>query len=192
MKYTEQGFTLLEVLIAAIVLTTSLLGLVVLQGVSKYSSYEARQRTVAMYIATDLQDRLRINKRAWMAQHLNTADATYSVSAGTGMTTISKPSCAQSNGLMSGCSQNDIVNLDLYALQEQLLGSAVSGSGNVMQSPVGCITLNRIDSRNAANATITISWQDREDLNGAFQDDGNTTCGTGGSTHRQYQVRTVL
>ncbi len=37
-KRHQQGFTLLDVLIAAIVLSVSLLGLIVLQGVSKYSS----------------------------------------------------------------------------------------------------------------------------------------------------------
>ncbi len=189
-KRHQQGFTLLDVLIAAIVLSVSLLGLIVLQGVSKYSSYEARQRTIAMYIATDMQDRLRLNKSAWFSQQLAGNGTTYSaVISGT---TLAIPSCAQTSGLMANCSQSDLVNLDLFSFQENLRGSYVSGSGSVMISPVGCIQMSRIASQNAANAVITISWQDREELNGAFQNSANTACGTAGKTHRQYVVRTVI
>ncbi len=42
----QSGFTLIEVLVTAIILSVSLLGLVGLQGISKYSSYEARQNTL--------------------------------------------------------------------------------------------------------------------------------------------------
>ena len=189
-KRHQQGFTLLDVLIAAIVLSVSLLGLIVLQGVSKYSSYEARQRTIAMYIATDMQDRLRLNKSAWFSQQLAGNGTTYSaVISGT---TLAIPSCAQTSGLMANCSQSDLVNLDLFSFQENLRGSYVSGSGSVMISPVGCIQMSRIANQNAANAVITISWQDREELNGAFQNSANTACGTAGKTHRQYVVRTVI
>ena len=188
-KKYQTGFTLLEVLIAAVVLTISLLGLIVLQGVSKYSSYEARQRTVAMYIATDLQDRLRLNKTAWITQKL-ASNGSFSISVSGATLTI--PSCAQSSGLMTGCSMSDLVNFDLYSFQELLRGSAVSGAGNPMISPVGCLALTQIAGQNAANVTITVSWQDRESINGSLQNAGNTTCGTGGGTHRQYVVRTVL
>ena len=189
-KKYQSGFTLIEVLIAAVVLSVSLLGLIVLQGVSKYSSYEARQRTVAMYIATDLQDRLRLNKIAWITQQLAGSGSTYSATVSGSSLTI--PSCAQTSGLMTNCTQSDLVNLDLYSLQEQLRGASVSGTGNVMNSPIGCLLLSRITSQNAANVTITISWQDREELNGTLQNTANTSCGTGGKTHRQYVVRTVL
>ena len=189
-KRHQQGFTLLDVLIAAIVLSVSLLGLIVLQGVSKYSSYEARQRTIAMYIATDMQDRLRLNKSAWFTQQLAGNGATYS--AAISGTTLTIPSCAQTSGLMANCSQSDLVNLDLFSFQENLRGSSVSGSGSVMISPVGCIQMSRIANQNAANAVIAISWQDREELNGTFQNSANTACGTAGKTHRQYVVRTVI
>ena len=39
-----RGFSLLEVLIAAVVLSFGLLGLVAMQVTAKFSSYEARQR----------------------------------------------------------------------------------------------------------------------------------------------------
>jgi type IV pilus assembly protein PilV len=187
---SSSGFTLLEVLIAAVVLSVSMLGLIVLQGVSKFSSYEARQRTTAMYVAMDLQDRLRLNKLAWVNQKLAGNGTTYATTVSGRSLTL--PACAQATGLMTGCSQGDLVNLDLYSFQELLAGAGVSGTGNSMISPVGCLSLSRITSQNAANVTITISWQDRESLNGNFQNSANTTCGTAGGAHRQYVVRTVL
>ena len=189
-KRHQQGFTLLDVLIAAIVLSVSLLGLIVLQGVSKYSSYEARQRTIAMYIATDMQDRLRLNKTAWITQKLAGSGSAYSTTVSGSALVI--PACAQTTGLMTNCSQSNLVDVDLFSFQELLRGASVVGGGNTMISPVGCLQLNRITSQNAANVVITVSWQDREELNGAFQNSANTACGTAGKTHRQYVVRTVI
>ena len=40
------GFSLLEVMIAAVVLSFGLLGLVGMQATAKFSGYEARQRTI--------------------------------------------------------------------------------------------------------------------------------------------------
>jgi type IV pilus modification protein PilV len=189
-KYQQSGFSLLEVLIAAIVVSISLLGLIVLQGISKYSTVEARQRTMAMYIATDLQDRLRLNKTAWLNQPLAANNATYSTSVSGASRTI--PDCAQTNGLMANCSQSDLINLDLYSFQEQLRGASVTGSDNSLLSPVGCLQLSRVNSQDAASVIITVSWQDRGKLNGSLQNSLNTSCGNGGQTHRQYVVRTVL
>ncbi len=186
----QRGFSLLEVMITTIIVAVSLLGILMLNGVSKYSTYDARQRTIAMYVAADLQDRLRLNKDAWFNQKLATASASYSVNvSGASMT---RPDCAQSNGLMSGCSEANLVNLDLYNFQEYLSGSSTSGSNNAMNTPVGCLTMSRIGSQNAANVTITVSWQERQALNGSMQSATNTTCGTGGRNHRQYVIRTVI
>nr|WP_321241732.1 type IV pilus modification protein PilV [uncultured Tolumonas sp.] len=185
-----KGFTLIEVLIAATILTISLLGLIVLQGVSKFSSYEARQRTIAMYVATDLQDRLRLNKTAWITTQLAGSGSTFSSTVSGSSLTV--PDCAQTSGLMSNCSQADLVNLDLYSFQNQLQGTSTVGTSNAMMAPTGCIQMTRIGSENAANVTITVSWQSKEELNGTLQNAGNTSCGTGGRSHRQYVVRTVL
>ncbi len=61
----ERGFSLLEVMIAAVVLSFGLLGLVAMQAQSKFSGYEARQRTIASWLANDMVERLRVNRGAW-------------------------------------------------------------------------------------------------------------------------------
>ncbi len=66
------GFSLLEVMIAAVVLSFGLLGLVAMQVQAKFSSYEARQRTIASWLANDMVERLKVNRGAWELQASNT------------------------------------------------------------------------------------------------------------------------
>lgn len=61
---SEQGFSLIEVLIAVVVLSIGLLGIAALQGVSLRSGNEAVARTEANLVAYDLLDRIRANRNA--------------------------------------------------------------------------------------------------------------------------------
>ena len=57
----QQGFTLLEVLIALLVLSIGLLGLAALQTTGLRSNQMATMRTLATQIAYDMSDRMRAN-----------------------------------------------------------------------------------------------------------------------------------
>ena len=57
----KRGFTLLEVLIALLVLSIGLLGLAALQTVGMRSSQMATQRTLATQYTIDIMDRMRAN-----------------------------------------------------------------------------------------------------------------------------------
>jgi len=61
---TSQGFTLLEVLIAALVLGVGLLGLAGLQTLGLRGSLSAVQRSVATQLAAEIIDRIRANPGA--------------------------------------------------------------------------------------------------------------------------------
>lgn len=58
----QRGFTLLEVLIALLVLSIGLLGLAALQTVGLRSNQMANMRTLATQIAYDMTDRMRANQ----------------------------------------------------------------------------------------------------------------------------------
>jgi type IV pilus assembly protein PilV len=60
----QRGFSLIEVLIAVVVLSIGLLGIAALQGVSLRSGNEAVARTEATLAAYDLLDRIRANRNA--------------------------------------------------------------------------------------------------------------------------------
>lgn len=58
----QQGATLIEVLIAVVVLSIGLLGLAGLQVTSVQSNHSAYQRSQASLLASDLADRMRANR----------------------------------------------------------------------------------------------------------------------------------
>lgn len=180
------GFSLLEVMIAAVVLSFGLLGLVAMQVQAKFSSYEARQRTIASWLANDMVERLKVNRGAWELQASNT----WIVSGGTS----SLPSCANENGTMSGCSNADLLALDLYYWRQSLLGSAASGAGSTLRNPTGCII------KGANNGlTVSIFWAGRESSHdgaaaGAVDPAITASCGIAGLdlTRRQFVLTTTL
>ncbi|ELM3719424.1 type IV pilus modification protein PilV [Aeromonas hydrophila] len=181
-----KGFSLLEVMIAAVVLSFGLLGLVGMQVTSKLSGYEARQRTIASWLATDIVERARINRSIW---ELQTAQA-WTVSSGS---SISKPSCGNEDGTMTSCSANDLLALDMFSWQQSLLGVAVSGASSVLQNPSGCII------RGNGNAmTVIVTWQGRESISdgtSAISNNIRNLCGFGNGTlqsRRYYMLATTL
>ena len=65
-KYLN-GFTLLEALIALLVLSVGLLGIAALQATTLKANHGTYQRTQAIFLAYDMMDRLRANRTAALA-----------------------------------------------------------------------------------------------------------------------------
>ncbi|MEM0555299.1 type IV pilus modification protein PilV [Aeromonas jandaei] len=178
------GFSLLEVMIAAVVLSFGLLGLVAMQAQSKFAGYEARQRTIASWLANDMVERIKVNRAIWEAQSSNT----WIVSS----STSSLPSCANADGTMSNCSDANMLALDLYYWRQSLIGSAASGAGSTLNNPVGCIIKGASDS-----LTVAIFWAGRKashDGSSAIASATTNACGISGVdlTRRQYVLTTTL
>lgn len=128
------GFTLVEVLIALVVLAVGMLGIgaMLLNGLQ--SSRTALQRTQAVALASDLGDRIRANR---------TAGAAYALTAGT---TLSVPAklCATT------CTAAEVAALDLYRWQQSVVAALPGAQTAVVVNPVGAIASNRY--------SITITW----------------------------------
>ena len=77
------GFSLIEVLVALLVLSIGLLGMAALQAVSLKSNHGAYQRTQATFLAYDMMDRMRANRTSALAGDYNIAMATNSLSGST-------------------------------------------------------------------------------------------------------------
>ncbi len=69
---THRGFTLIEALVALVVLSIGLLGVAALQLASLQANHGASQRTQATFLAQDIVDRMRANRDAAVAGDYDT------------------------------------------------------------------------------------------------------------------------
>lgn len=127
----QSGFTLLEVLVAIIVLAVGLLGLASLQATGLRFNQVAHQRTQATNMAYDMVDRMRNNRLAARDGDYN---ATFPDPA---------PTCTQELEL----DQGSVAARDIAAWHNALACILPSGNGE--------ITVNNNDI-----ATITVRWDD--------------------------------
>lgn len=126
------GFSMIEVLIAILVLGFGLLGFALLQTMSLRFAQSANYRTQATNLATDLLDQMRSN-RLLAAQYTG---ATFSGG------TVDEGGCSRSTGTV-GISSN------ITRWQCQVRAALGEGSSaNVTYNPVG------------GEATVTITWGD--------------------------------
>jgi len=99
----EHGFTLIEVLVAMLVLMVGVLGVAAMQLVSFQNNQGAYYRTQATYIAAEILDRIRANEPASYAIYdgVDTTDSN---------TIPSDPGCAAT---LSGCSPAAMAAMDV-------------------------------------------------------------------------------
>ncbi|MDI1279505.1 type IV pilus modification protein PilV [Methylobacter sp.] len=134
---TNSGFTLIEVLIAMLVLAVGLLGLAGLQATSLKNNQSAYNRSQATQLAYDLADRMRANiagKARYTAILASSATA--------------KANCLTT----TGCTPADLAENDLFEWNSAVSNNLPGGIGTIA-SP-------------AANMfTITITWDEDRDGN---------------------------
>jgi len=129
---SSQGFTLIEVLIAVIVLAMGLLGFAALQALTLKDSQSSYHRSLATQLAYDIADRMRAN---------HTAGATYST---IDPTTASAQAGCKTTG---GCTTTEMAENDLYEWN-QALGALPIGTGSITAA--------------AGVYTVDISWDDNK------------------------------
>jgi type IV pilus assembly protein PilV len=135
-RRTDAGFTLVEVLIALVVLAIGMLGIAALLLNGLQSSRVAVLRTQAVVLASDMGDRIRANR---------TAGASYALAAGT---TLSAPG---KNCTSAGqCVASEVAAVDLYAWQQSVTRTLPGATTSITVAPVGALSSNVY--------TITISW----------------------------------
>ncbi|TAL47466.1 MAG: type IV pilus modification protein PilV [Methylovulum sp.] len=129
------GFTLVEVLIAMLVLAVGLLGLAGLQATSLGSNQSAYNRSQATQFAYDLADRMRANVAAM---------ATYTAILPLG-NAQAKPNCLTT----PGCSPANMAENDLFEWNSAITSTLPSGVGAIAVA--------------SGVFTITITWDDDRD-----------------------------
>lgn len=146
------GFSLLEVLIALLILSIGLLGIAGLQVTSKRANFEAIQRTTATMLARDMLERIRANSGELDTYTNGTSGQTF--------TLTTAPSAASPDCGTTACTTAQIVAYDLAEWQRAIAGVAELSGGNNsggLVAPVACITV----PGGAPNGTVNvaIAWR---------------------------------
>lgn len=130
----QSGFTMLEVLVAIVVLSFGLLGLAGLQADGLRNNTSAYLRTQANLMAYDMLDRMRANLQG-------VENGNYDDLMGSAPT---DPAC-----ISSGCSISQMAQHDAYEWSQRLSEILPDGQGRVIGSGIGSVF------------TITVMWDDR-------------------------------
>jgi len=133
----DSGFTLLEVLIALLVLSIGLLGLAALQTTGLRSNQMASMRTQATQITYDITDRMRANP-------VGTTVGDYVVD------TTTHPTAAKDCAAVS-CIPAELASYDLDDWKDSLL-LLPGGTGEIVQTVADPLT-----------HTITVRWNEARD-----------------------------
>ena len=131
------GFTLIEVLIAMVVLAIGLLGLAGLQATGLKNNQSAYYRSQATQLAYDIADRMRANVTTannYLTTFMDPADAATQADCETVSTT---------------CTPADMAENDLFEWNSALTGTLPSGAGTI------AIAGNVV--------TVTVSWSENRD-----------------------------
>jgi type IV pilus assembly protein PilV len=152
-KRYASGMTLVEVLIAAIVIAVGLLGVASLQINALQGANDAQYRAKAADTIASLADRIRSNQAAVAAY--NDAIPTDSCALASDDTLATIQRCAMSPDgtvdVVSQCTQDQMAAYDLWevncSLQSSVPGAILS------------VTCPEPDCNNLSPITVTISWQ---------------------------------
>lgn len=142
----QQGFTLIEVLIAVVILAVGLLGMASLSLSSLQSSQGAALRSQASSLAGDLGERLRANR-------------TFAISNGTDYllaidtAATSKPACIDN---VAGCSTADQAKRDLFEWRSSLATNLPAGTAVITKPSTRqyqlVLTWSEAGNRNAVSS----------------------------------------
>jgi type IV pilus assembly protein PilV len=153
---TNNGFTLIEVLIAMIVLSVGLLGLAGLQMSSLRNNLSSYHRSQATQLAYDMADRMRVNSVNALLGATSTYITTTPSNAG------QQNSCSTTTGT---CTPVQMAEEDLFSWNTQLI--------DVLPDGVGLIETLGAVGNNAF--TITITWNDKNKIKAEYKTEDQLT-----------------
>ncbi len=152
-----RGFTLIEILVSLVVLTIGLLGIAMLQLLSKRSNFEAVERTVASNMANFIIERMRANPGS-LTTYAGTQESPSDTLGGGSISSEPTPTCGAST---STCTSADLAEHDRWLL-EQMLDNTASG----LVKPRTCLTTSvpAATTDRTGAYTVTIVWRGATEL----------------------------
>lgn len=142
--YRQRGFSLVEVLVALLVLSFGMIGLAMLQTVGMKFNTNSYSRTQSTLLAYDMIDRMRANPAAILNSDYDVADTT----AANTVIGSTVTDCAANT-----CTSTEMAKYDLkkwYELQNKLVPGAKSGERSTITRP----------SASSRTVTVTLRWME--------------------------------
>jgi type IV pilus assembly protein PilV len=186
-KNRQTGFTMVEVMIALLVVSVALLSSVALQLLSKRSNYDAAQRTSAAHLAEALLERMRNNPDALI-------DYISAGPLGDGSRGAAPPRDCGNPALT--CTAQELATFDLWDWEQTLDGNlelnAGVGTGGLV-SPTACIRGPGFGGNGVY--TVAIAWRGMTELSNPIIDncgEAKGAYGAGNVNRRVMVVRTFV
>lgn len=176
MRTKYAGFSLLEVLIAMLILSVGVTGMMAVQANGKKASFEAIQRSSAAAYAQDIIERMRANNSVLSSYDTGTSPV--------GGSTKTLVDCGSS----ATCGETTLASYDIYQWERSLDGAyetvnATSVGG--LSNPSGCIT------HSSGVVTVAVAWRGSVD----FGSPTISSCGEGrglyGASEEYRQVLVI-
>ncbi len=101
--HTQSGFSLIEIMVAAVILSIGILGVVSLQVIGMKGTHQSYMKQQAMAVVQSLTERMHSNKQGVIADNYKVDSATFDCSV--------LPSCSSAS---SNCSVAEIATVDLH------------------------------------------------------------------------------
>ena len=146
---SSYGFSMVEVLVALVVLSVGMLGIAGLYVITLRSGSGAISRLQAVNLATDIGDRIRANRFAQAAY-----DTSVTVPADNG--------CI--GGIAVNCTRAQIASQDIWDWNQQIQTALPGATGTIVVVP-GALN-NAQGMVDPSQYTITISWPEPDQTGG--------------------------
>ncbi|MDP2751937.1 MAG: type IV pilus modification protein PilV [Rhodocyclaceae bacterium] len=134
----QRGFSMLEILIALVIIAIALLGTAGLQVYAMRVNQSGQFRTQAVFLASDIAERMEANKVAAVAGHY--------VQALTSVSSVAATDCAT-----TACSSADLAGWDISQWGVAIAGLLPQATWQITQTTAG----------NPSTYSIVINWTDR-------------------------------
>lgn len=160
----QSGTSLIEVLVAVVILAIGLLGIAGLQLMSKQTTFDSSQRTTATMLANFIIERMRANTISLTAYAGTDTTPAAAIGGGT-ITSEPAPNC----GSGSPCNNLELAQHDIWEW-EQLIDGAVEKSGTAntggLLQPTACITttVSAALADRSGQYIVTIVWRGKTAL----------------------------
>jgi type IV pilus assembly protein PilV len=154
----QSGFSLIEALVAFLILSIGMLGIASLQAISLRAGYTATLRTVATIKAEEIVERMRTNR---------TGLQSYWVDAGGGLVAPAKI-CTDAVVPITSCQPDAMAAYDVYSWKQDLLNVFPANTTATIAFPLPVNTA--VVPQLPWPVTVTINWKERDPSENAMID----------------------